>query len=435
MGFILFLAGTVCFSQQNFKIIGAPQPGADHEYRIQVGAFRVPVNAEQVFARLKSAGFDPVYENYLNFTRVLLTKITAGDIPSVIKNIETLGFKEVWITENKSAVLLESVIADPYYYTVQVGGNKIINLDAIPANSGASWSSHDTGIAAVDAAGKLTGIAIGSTLVEARYKGTAAAVSVTVVPAAHTYYVSKEEETLVFINENTRATPETRRLSEYRTEPTFRLAYRFVNPPDGRGASGTNGGIDILGKGKSDTWMWTSYHQGGFFYDLNGVRHIMTNGVQSDPNGVILTIEPSFVYIDGIPYLQLQHKLENKSSVRVTGQRFGASSDIMIHNNDHAPLAINSYGVLMTDARDSNIASLNLMFVGKTGQDITPVSSVWIGPWANGDHLDHIYDDGVSGYYYDGVDSAMAFSYQGITLNPGETKYYSVRFTLARNSS
>jgi hypothetical protein len=89
----------------------------------------------------------------------------------------------------------------------------------------------------------------------------------------------------------------------------------------------------------------------------------------------------------------------------------------------------------MTDTRDENIASLNLMFVGKTGQDITPVSSVWIGPWENGDHLGHIYDDGMSKYYYDGVDSAMAFSYQNITLNPGETKYYTVRFTLARNSS
>jgi hypothetical protein len=213
------------------------------------------------------------------------------------------------------------------------------------------------------------------------------------------------------------------------------LAYRFANPSEGSGASGRYGGIDVLGKGRDNKWMWTSYHQGGFYYDLNGQRHIMTNGVQTDANGVELTVEPSFVYEDGVSYLQLTHKLENKGDVTVGGQRFGASSDVMIDTNDHAPLAINDYGILMTDIRDSDIASLNLKFICKEGDNITPASTVWIGPWDWGDHLDHIYDNGVSPRYRDGVDSAMAFSYKDITLNAGETKYYAVRFTLARNSN
>jgi hypothetical protein len=89
----------------------------------------------------------------------------------------------------------------------------------------------------------------------------------------------------------------------------------------------------------------------------------------------------------------------------------------------------------MTDARDSEISNLNLRFICKTGNNISPVNTVWIGRWNEGEHREHIYDNGVSSDYRDGVDSAMAFSYTDITLTAGEVKYYTVRFTLARNSN
>jgi hypothetical protein len=267
----------------------------------------------------------------------------------------------------------------------------------------------------------------------ASYNGSLQAIDVAVVPTYDFYEVPRDNVSNVIYSENT--TTGTQLLTEYNTEPTFRLAYKFNNPTEDLGASGINGGIDILGKGTNNKWMWTSYFQGGFFYDLNGVHRKMIDGVQTDANGVILTVEPSFVYDEGVAYLQLTHRLENTSSITATGQKFGASSDVMIDRNDHAPLTINRYGVLMTDTRDNEIASLNLKFICKEGNNVTPASTVWIGPWGGGDHLNHIYDNGVSENYRDGVDSAMAFSYQDITLSPGESKYYTVRLTLSRNSN
>ncbi|MFP3091229.1 SPOR domain-containing protein [Treponema sp. TIM-1] len=521
ISFVLLVIADFCFPQQNLKIIGRiPRPDSEKIYRIQLGSFKMPQNAETVSARLRHAGFNPVYENYRDFTRVLLTGIRAWNMLLVLKNIELLGFREAWITEDRSAVPSEgflvnpdeyahgkntrpprrrretpdrsaappdrisaepeytpdrsvtppnrisaepeytpdrsivppdevrvepypeeaaelpakNVIIDPTYYTVMIGESKTIRLDTLP-DWGVVWSSQDPGIATVDDTGKITGIDTGSTVVEADDGETVMGISVTVVPASNIHYVPKEQETFVKTDENTLMTPGTTGLAEYRTEPTARLAYRFVNPGDSRGASGINGGIDVLGKGKDDRWMWTTYYQGGFFYDLNGVQHVMTNGVQQSRSGIELRVEPSFVYIDGVSYLQLKHTLKNITQTVISGQRFGAGADIMIHNNDHASVTGDEYGLVMSDASDEEISSLNLMFVGKTGEDTTPVSTLWIGRWDRGDYLKHIYDDGVDPQYYEGADSAMAFSFQNITLLPDESKEFIVRFTLARNSN
>jgi hypothetical protein len=437
-GLMLLLLSVYCFSQQAISIEGElPRPDSVNQYRVQVGSFRIHTNAENLFARLKAAGLNPVYEDYLDFKRVILTALNANDVPALIGKIESLGIKEAWIrmeTPNNipAPALAESTITDPYYYTVVPGEDKAISIEGVPNNSNATWTSRDTSIATVDASGKVVGIRNGSTAITASYSGVSKTIDVSVVPTYSFYEVPKTDESKVSYSDN--ATSGTEDLNEYTTEPTFRLAYRFTHPTETNGASGRNGGIDILGKGSGNKWMWTSYYQGGLFYDLNGIQHKMSNGIQTDPNGVKLTVEPSFIYDGGVAYLQLTHKLENTSGVTVTGQRFGASSDVMIDENDEAPLTINSYGILMTDIRDSEIANLNLRFICKTGNNISPASTVWIGPWNGGNHLDHIYDNGVSPNYRDGVDSAMAFSYKDITLNAGETKYYTVRFTLARNS-
>ncbi|MDR0690448.1 MAG: Ig-like domain-containing protein [Spirochaetaceae bacterium] len=340
-------------------------------------------------------------------------------------------------TAGRSPPLAESVVTDPYYYTLGIGQSKTIRIETIPNNLQALWTSRNPGIAAVDKTGKLTGIKSGSTVINARFNDSVIDIAVAVVPGPYPdiHYIPKNQETYVTMDNNTRFTPRTTRLTDYKTEPTSRLAYRFVNPKDIRGASGTNGGIDILSRGPDDTWMWTTYCQGGFFYDLNGFQHIMTDGVQRDSNGVVLTVDPSFVYINGVPYLQLKHTLKNTGNRPVSRQRFGAGADIMIHTNDHAPITINDYGVLMTDINDDAIKSMNLRFIGKAGPGITPVSTLWIGPWEQGNHLNHVYDDGIAPGYSTGRDSAMAFSYQNIALNPGESKSFIVRFTLARNSN
>jgi hypothetical protein len=533
---VLLVMGNVCFSQQNLKISGRiPPPQSEKMYRVQLGSFKIPRNAETSAATLRNAGFNPVRESYRDFTRVLLTGISARNIPAILRNVELLGFKEAWITEDRSpasaaGVLLDpdefhgkntgppagrrevpvytppaytpppepspepvseanaepepvdepgaepepagelstetepvdepgaepepvgelsaepepgfeeeelplakNVVIDPTYYEVKIRERRTITLDAFANGRDPVWSSQDPGIVRVDDTGTITGVSLGSTVITADTGETVIAFSVTAVPFEIVHPVPKEQETFVKVDENTLMTPGTAGLAEYKTEPTARLAYRFVNPGDSRGASGVNGGIDILGKGTGDRWMWTTYYQGGFFYDLNGVRHAMTNGVQRDRNGVELRVEPSFVYVDGVPYLQLTHKLTNTSRAAVSGQKFGAGADIMIHNNDHASVINNEYDLIMSDASDEAIASLNLRFIGKAGA--VPVSTLWVGRWGKGDYLTHIYDKGKDPHYYEGADSAMTFSFQDITLLPGETREYIVRFTLARNSS
>jgi hypothetical protein len=221
----------------------------------------------------------------------------------------------------------------------------------------------------------------------------------------------------------------TERITEYRTEPTFRLAYRFNNKGERRGASGGNGGVDILARGPNYEWLWTTYYQGGWFYDLNGIKREMINGYQKDPsNGVELTVKPEFVYDNGVSYLQLKHIMRNAGNVAVMGQRFGASADVMIHRNDHASLTRKPYGAYMTDSEAN--PSIELIFVCGSGSGINPVDTLWLGEYGDGSHLEYIYDDDRDGVW--GVDSAIGFSYQNINLAPGESKEFIVRFTLAR---
>jgi hypothetical protein len=239
--------------------------------------------------------------------------------------------------------------------------------------------------------------------------------------------VPEKREPYVFLDKNAKATPGTAGLAEYQTDQNSRLAYRFVNP---RGNSGSTGGIDILGKGPNDVWMWITYGQGGFSYNLNGRRQTMTNGVLRSSSGIELRVEPSFVDIDGAPGLQLEHKLKNTGKVPVSGQKFGAGADIMIHNNDHVPIALTDYGLSMADGADDAIAGMELRFIAKSGRDISPVSTLRIGPWEQGAYLEYMYENGVCADYSKESDSAMTFSYQDITLAPGETKSFTVRFEL-----
>jgi hypothetical protein len=155
----------------------------------------------------------------------------------------------------------------------------------------------------------------------------------------------------------------------------------------------------------------------------------MVNGFQKDTyNGVELTIKPEFVYVNGVPYLQLRHILRNPGNSAVAGQKFGASADVMIHRNDDSPLLHTDYGAYMTDSQAN--PSLELMFVCESGDGINPVDTLWLGGWNGGDHLNNIYNDRRSDIR--GIDSAIGFSYQDIDLAPGGTKEFIVRFTLAR---
>jgi hypothetical protein len=431
----MFLLTILCYSQQNIsvKVIGIIPPSESTKpYQMQVGAFKVRQNAEAVFNRLKSEGLTPAYEQYNDFTRVMIRGISAGNVTACLEKIKQLGFTEVIIKEdNEPAALPISTAALPAvtsneiaYRTIRVGETDSL-ADLVEDKDVVHWSSSTPSTLAVNSDGEIAGLAIGNAFVninEDEY------ISIAVVPAED-FYVVPEGQAALLPPESRTGENSTNNIMEYRTEPTFRLAYRFNNKEESRGASGRNGGIDILGRGENYEWLWTTYYQGGWFYDLNGVKHEMVDGYQKDnASGVELTVNPEFVYDQGVPYLQLRHILHNTNSHAVTGQRFGASADVMIHKNDYATLEHKPYGAYMADSGIN--PSLELMLVGESGEGIDPVDTLWLGTWGSGDHLNHIYDDRRNDI--SSVDSAIGFSYKNIDLGAGETKEFIVRFTLAR---
>jgi hypothetical protein len=127
LGFTLLFLSSFCFSQQEITIKGeTPLINSLNFYRIQVGAFIIPENAENVFSRLKNAGLEPSYEDHGDFKRVILAALRAQDIPMIMDKIRTLGFTEVWIIQDNTnnmtvPALSESAVLDPRYYTLTIG--------------------------------------------------------------------------------------------------------------------------------------------------------------------------------------------------------------------------------------------------------------------------------------------------------------------------
>jgi hypothetical protein len=433
---ILLFISLSGFAQQNsgVRVIGRiPDASDNRSYQIQVGSFKVVQNAERVFERLADASLNPSYEKYLDFTRVIIKGIRAADMPLYIERVRRAGFSELFIKIDpgvtarppvSTASIPSMALREIAYRSVKVGETKSL-ADIVQGKNVVSWRSSTPSAVSVDSNGNITGLRIGNGYISINENEY---ISVVVVPAESFYLVPESEAAMLPENSKT-SILSTEDISDYRTEPTFRLAYRYNNKGEHKGASGTNGGIDILGRGPDYEWLWTTFFQGGWFYDLNGIKREMINGFQKDPNnGVELTVKPEFVYDNGIPYLQLRHILRNPGNTAITGQKFGASADVMIHDNDDAPLVHTDYGAYMTDSASS--PSLELMFVCESGNGINPVNTLWLGTYSDGRHLEYIYTDRRSNVQ--SADSAIGFSYQNINLAPRETKEFVVRFTLAR---
>jgi hypothetical protein len=163
----------------------------------------------------------------------------------------------------------------------------------------------------------------------------------------------------------------------------------------------------------------------------------MANGVQyDDRNGLELQLTPYLIKVNNIPYILLMHILTNTSDVPLTGQKFGACSDVMIGSNDTAPVLRNTYGNIEMSGSTNN-KNYKLIFVCKSGEPVTPVTTSWYGRCNSGTatpHFwQHIYDDGIGASYAPGNDSAFAFSYQNIDLAPHASKTFVVRLTLIEN--
>ena len=491
---LFFFFVTPGFAQQssNFRVTGViPGVNSQEMYNIQVGAFLDYSNAEKAHERLRAVNLNPVYENFNNLTRVMVI-CSARDVHTFLGIIRNAGFNDVYIRRETSFVSFKDIqyesadessdddLADLFIeeqsdklitydsleddnlaeetvqpqpapavrpvdqlplsisivppaslrevaaHTIRIGETKSL-IDLVQRRDIASWNSSTPSVVTVNQNGYVTGRNLGNAYIlinEIEY------ISIAVVPREN-FFVVPESLTSRLSPETARADIFYRDFTEYRTEPTFRLAYRFNNRREQKGASGRNGGIDILTRGPGYRWLWTTFYQGGWFYDLNGVKHDMIDGFQRGANGVTLTLLPEFVYDNGVTYLQLKHILHNTNNFSVSGQRFGASADVMIYNNDYAALVLTPYGAYMTDNPDN--PSVELRFICLAGNGINPVSTLWLGGYNNGDHINHIYNDRRTNVY--NSDSAIGFSYQNINLSPGEKKEFVVRFTVSLNEN
>jgi len=92
----------VTYSAAPARIIGGiPPVGTNKQYRLQVGAFRVPRNAVEAFDRLKNAGLRPAYEQHGDLYRVVLPGLQAAEVQIVAQTLGNAGFQEALIREEK----------------------------------------------------------------------------------------------------------------------------------------------------------------------------------------------------------------------------------------------------------------------------------------------------------------------------------------------
>jgi len=327
------------------------------------------------------------------------------------------------------------MLPNPYRKTLRKGGSIQIGIpSSLPGSGPATFTSLDTLIASITSQNgtscTIQGLGVGT-----------ARITITVGTQTVTLFIS------VSPDEDSYKLPETgptapKRLGDYNTwdngsgnrpdtlpsnytdyiaEPTTQLAWYWQN---------TTGGIDFLAYYVDPTnsnkrgWVRTTYSFGGWRYDLNDARGQMNNGVQTNGN-IKLQLKPEFVYDKGVPYLQITHTLTNNGSSKVTNQKFGASADIMLFVNDHAPLTYLNYGALMTNATTTVSPSIKFRLVCQNVNGVDNVSTLWMGTY--GSERTYVYVDKREDV--SGVDSAMNFSYRNIDLDPHQSKTFVVRFT------
>ena len=106
----LLLISLHCFAQQRMpdKIIGRiPDVNSTKTFKLQVGAFKITANAENVLAKLRINALNPATEKYLDFTRVVVKGIPASQVANFLAIIKQAGFNEVIIREDTPAALSE----------------------------------------------------------------------------------------------------------------------------------------------------------------------------------------------------------------------------------------------------------------------------------------------------------------------------------------
>jgi cell division septation protein DedD len=74
-----------------------PEPGVVGDYRVQVGSFLNMEYAQELIMLLQRNGFQPAYEHYENYYRVVFPRISVATLPVLAQQLGALGIREIWI--------------------------------------------------------------------------------------------------------------------------------------------------------------------------------------------------------------------------------------------------------------------------------------------------------------------------------------------------
>ena len=213
----------------------------------------------------------------------------------------------------------------------------------------------------------------------------------------------------------------------YYTDSAEKIAYSYTTKGH---ASASNlpencGKWDIIGK-KGDTWQSSTYVNAGWGYKINNTIVSLDTSGSAIAGNVKLTVVPILVYNKGIPFVLFVHALTNIGSDELTDIKFGSGTDVQIAGNDNAPVNISAVGANLVDETTNMIFSLNCL----DGEAVTPVDTLWIGPYNSG-VMNNVYVDNRQSIT--NTDSAIAYSWQNIELDAGETKIFTVRLTFVED--
>ncbi|WP_083878619.1 Ig-like domain-containing protein [Acetivibrio cellulolyticus] len=191
---------------------------------------------------------------------------------------------------------------------------------------------------------------------------------------------------------------------------TFTFTTRSVQPEGIR--SVWNGSIIDV---KGINGLQTTYGNGGWGFnnalDGNVQSFITTYNLSQNVNEVTVV-------------------LRNNGSSAVSGQRFAFHADVQIGYNDRAPISnVLNQGFLMTDG-------VNKLYIINEGNGIknghNPLGGItaatttkWWGYYSDRGYYLYANRDGFSDLT--GTDSGAAFSWQNISLEPGETRVYTFK--------
>lgn len=187
---------------------------------------------------------------------------------------------------------------------------------------------------------------------------------------------------------------------------------------------------DIIGnKGTAaePSWKSSTYKDAGWGYAVNDkIASLNSSGI-AKVGDLQLQVKPILAYEEGVPFVMFVHILKNTGTTALSNQKFGSGTDIQIAGNDKAPVNVTSSGANLIDNSTKMIFALNCL----KGEGVTPVDTMWIGDFASS-AMGNVYNNKRSDLT--NTDSAIAYSWQNISLEPGETKAFVVRLTFVEDT-